>query len=59
MKRYSKITPEGSRDFLFEECDKRRNVERVLTRLFKENDYRKVMTPAIEFSMCLRVTIRE
>ena len=21
MKRYSKITPEGSRDFLFEECD--------------------------------------
>lgn len=49
MKRYSKITPEGSRDFLFEECDKRRNVERVLTRLFKENDYRKVMTPAIEF----------
>ncbi len=49
MKRYSKITPEGSRDFLFEECDERRRVERILTQLFKENDYRKVMTPAIEF----------
>lgn len=49
MKRYSKITPEGSRDFLFEECDDRRNIERVLAQLFKENNYRKVMTPAIEF----------
>lgn len=49
MKRYSKITPEGSRDYLFEECDDRRNVERILADLFKENNYRKVITPAIEF----------
>lgn len=49
MNRYSKITPEGSRDFLFEECDDRRKVERVLGDVFKENNYRKVMTPAIEF----------
>lgn len=49
MKRYSKITPEGSNDYLFEECDDRRNVERILADLFKENNYRKVMTPAIEF----------
>lgn len=49
MKRYSRITPEGSRDFLFEECDDRRNLERTLTSLFKENSYRKVITPSIEF----------
>lgn len=49
MKRYSKITPEGSRDFLFEECDDRRKVEHTLADLFKEKNYRKVMTPAIEY----------
>ena len=49
MKRYSKITPEGSRDFLFEECDDRRTVEHTLSDLFNENGYRKVMTPAIEY----------
>lgn len=49
MKRYSRITPEGSRDYLFEECDNRRKVERILADLFKENSYRKVITPAIEF----------
>lgn len=49
MKRYSRITPEGSRDFLFEECDDRRKVERTLSELFKDNGYRKVLTPAIEY----------
>ena len=49
MKRYSNITPEGSRDFLFEECDDRKNVEATLSALYKENAYRKGITPAIEF----------
>ncbi|MBQ7741278.1 MAG: ATP phosphoribosyltransferase regulatory subunit [Eubacterium sp.] len=49
MKRYSRLTPEGSRDFLFEECDDIRFVEHSLSDLFKEKGYRKVMTPAIEF----------
>lgn len=49
MKRYSKITPQGSRDYLFEECDDRRTVEHKLSVLFKENNYRKVITPAIEY----------
>lgn len=49
MKRYSKLTPLGSRDLLFEECDDRRKIEGVLSDLFKENKYRKVMTPTIEF----------
>ncbi len=49
MKKYQMITPEGSRDFLFEECDDRRQVEHTLAVLFKEGGYRKVITPAIEF----------
>lgn len=49
MKRYSRITPQGSRDLLFEECDDRRRIESVLSTLFKENNYRKVMTPTIEY----------
>lgn len=49
MKRYSKLTPQGSRDLLFEECDDRRKVESILSQLFKEKSYRKVMTPTIEF----------
>lgn len=49
MKRYSRLTPEGSRDYLFEECDDRRVIEHTLADLFKENNYRKVITPAIEY----------
>jgi ATP phosphoribosyltransferase regulatory subunit len=49
MKRYSKLTPQGSRDLLFDECDERRKVEALLSDLFKENSYRKVMTPTIEY----------
>ncbi len=49
MKRLSRLTPEGSRDYLFEECDDRRNIEKKLTDLFKEKSYKKVITPSIEF----------
>ncbi|MBQ9530808.1 MAG: ATP phosphoribosyltransferase regulatory subunit [Eubacterium sp.] len=49
MKRLSRLTPEGSRDYLFEECDDIRNIEKILAVLFKENSYKKVITPSIEF----------
>lgn len=49
MKRYAKVTPEGSRDLLFEECDDRRRIENTLSGLYEENDYRKVITPTLEF----------
>lgn len=49
MKNYSKITPEGTRDFLFEECDVRRRIETSLSELFKKKNYRRVITPTIEF----------
>ena len=45
MKQYAKVTPEGSRDLLFEECDDRRRVENALTGLYEANGYRKVITP--------------
>lgn len=49
MKNYSKLTPEGTRDFLFEESDALRKIERNLSHLFKEKGYKKVITPTIEF----------
>lgn len=49
MKTYAKLTPEGTRDYLFEECDARRAVERSFSDLFKAHGYRRVMTPAFEF----------
>jgi len=49
MKNYSKITPEGTRDLLFEECDARRMVESALSKLFKSRGYKKVITPTLEF----------
>lgn len=49
MKNYAKLTPEGTRDYLFEESDARRAVERQLSDLFKAHGYRRVMTPTIEF----------
>ncbi len=49
MKRYSLITPEGTRDLLFEECAARREVERALACLFKSRAYHKVITPTMEF----------
>lgn len=49
MKSYEKLTPEGTRDFLFEESDALRKIERSLSELFKEKGYKKVITPTIEF----------
>lgn len=49
MKRYAKLTPEGSRDLLFEECDDKKEIEATLSSLYKENNYRKVITPTIEY----------
>jgi len=48
-KSYNKITPEGTRDFLFEECAARREIENKLISLFSENEYNEVITPLVEF----------
>lgn len=49
MKRYDLITPEGTRDLLFEECLARREVEKKLSGLFSGFGYSEVVTPGIEF----------
>ncbi|MBR1423697.1 MAG: ATP phosphoribosyltransferase regulatory subunit [Ruminococcus sp.] len=49
MKRYDLITPEGTRDLLFDECLARREVEHKLSELFSGSGYSEVVTPGIEF----------
>ena len=49
MKKYNMITPEGTRDLLFEECKARRQVESELSKLFVSIGYCEVVTPTLEF----------
>ena len=49
MKRYDKVTPEGTKDYLFDECSRRSRVTGLLKDIFKARGYRRVMTPTIEF----------
>ena len=49
MKKYSKVTPEGTRDLLFEECGIRKKAETILSDLFAKRGYSEVVTPTIEF----------
>ncbi|MFT3952061.1 MAG: ATP phosphoribosyltransferase regulatory subunit [Oscillospiraceae bacterium] len=49
MKRYDLITPEGTRDMLFEECLSRRAVEQRYAEIFRRMGYSEVLTPGIEF----------
>ncbi len=49
MKNYSKITPEGTKDYLALESRAIRTAEKNLSTLYKSKGYQKVMTPTIEF----------
>ncbi|MCH5324932.1 MAG: ATP phosphoribosyltransferase regulatory subunit [Eubacterium sp.] len=49
MKSYDLITPEGTRDLLYEECAARRSAEETLRRIFISHGYSEVITPALEF----------
>lgn len=49
MKRFDKITPEGTRDILFRECDAKNIVCQAVERLLRSRGFRQVMTPGIEF----------
>lgn len=46
---YIPNTPEGTRDRLFGECRERRNVQDILTGLFRQRGYTEIMTPEVEF----------
>ena len=49
MKKYCNITPEGTRDLLFEECIAHRNVEHMMTSVFESSGFQEVITPGLEF----------
>lgn len=49
MNRYDLITPEGTRDLLFDECTVRRNIEEQLRDVFISYGYSEVITPMLEF----------
>lgn len=49
MKRYDKITPEGTKDLLFTECTLQREIMNTLHNLFENDGYHQVITPAFEY----------
>ncbi len=49
MRKYDLITPEGTRDLLFDESVARRTAEEKLRRLFENYGYSEVITPGVEF----------
>ena len=49
MKNYSKITPEGTKDYLALESRAIRCAEKRISSVFKSKGYQKVMTPTVEF----------
>ncbi|MBR1481667.1 MAG: ATP phosphoribosyltransferase regulatory subunit [Ruminococcus sp.] len=49
MKRYLKITPEGTRDFLFAECSAMDDVCGSIENVFVTRGFKRVITPGIEF----------
>lgn len=49
MRKYYKITPEGTRDLLFEECTASNKVSKIIEDVFSSRGYSQVITPGIEF----------
>ena len=49
MNKNYRITPEGTRDLIFDECTLRRDLEGRLKTLFRNRGYSEVVTPEIEF----------
>ncbi|MBP0976417.1 MAG: ATP phosphoribosyltransferase regulatory subunit, partial [Oscillospiraceae bacterium] len=49
MNKYDRITPEGTRDALYDECTLRRELENRLHVLFTARGYSEIITPTLEF----------
>ena len=49
MKKYDLLTPEGTRDLVFDECVALRKVEERLRCIFESHGYSEVITPGLEF----------
>lgn len=49
MKQYNKITPDGTKDRLFAECEKRGRFSSSLRELFRSRGFNEVSTPVLEY----------
>lgn len=49
MKKNIKITPEGTRDLLFEECTSHKVIIKKIAKVFKQRGFHEVITPCLEF----------
>ncbi len=49
MNRFDLLTPEGTRDLLYDECAAKRTIEEKLRRIFTSFGYSEVITPGLEF----------
>jgi len=49
MRQYAKITPQGTKDYLYEECYARVTAQRKLTEVFERYGYAPVATPHLEY----------
>lgn len=49
MNQFDRITPSGTKDYLFEECKLRRRVEGLLRSLCEQRGYYEVITTSLEF----------
>ncbi len=49
MRQYDLITPEGTRDYLFEECLSKRETEAMIHGIFQQMGYAELITPGLEF----------
>lgn len=49
MKKNIKITPEGTKDYLFKECAACKQVCAKVEKVFKIHEFKQVMTPGVEF----------
>ena len=53
MRKYDLITPEGTKDFLFEECLVRREIEQDLHDLFRSKGYSELNPDIIRRNACI------
>jgi ATP phosphoribosyltransferase regulatory subunit len=49
MKNYDLITPEGTRDLVFDECERLRVTQQKLRTVFENAGFREIITPGLEF----------
>ncbi len=49
MKRYDRVTPEGTKDLLYAECSMQKSIINTLNNLFESEGYHQVITPGFEF----------